>query len=217
MKVWMSALATAMATAIAAPALAQTSGAMQIEVEGKALLDRYVVLFNRGDAAGLAKEVYADADTAVLAEKFAELRADSFGKLEVYDFRACPVADDRTKVQMNYARIYTFGGKMNEDEGKVFDLQKTPAGWRIGGEADATFGMELVCWLPACTSPAEADPLLICAADSTAVAAPPPFRGRKFRCAAGEALLHLKGGGATLADGTTRTARRGSGCCEPDV
>jgi hypothetical protein len=125
---------------VCAPASAQIADA-----DIDALMKRWVAGFNKGDAAGLAKDVYAAPDEAALNKTFQELRADSFGKLEVYDFKACPVAGDRTKVQMNYARIYTFGGKMNEDESKVFDLQKAPSGWRITGETEATFGKDLVC------------------------------------------------------------------------
>ena len=46
---------------------------------------------------------------------------------------------------LKFARIYTFGGKMNDDEAKVFDLVKTPAGWRISGESDTAFDSNLDC------------------------------------------------------------------------
>ena len=62
--------------AVTAPVFAQASGATQIEAEGKGLLDRYVVLFNKGDAAGLVREVYANGDAAALDARFKELRAD---------------------------------------------------------------------------------------------------------------------------------------------
>jgi hypothetical protein len=125
---------------VGSPAFAQIA-----DPEIDALMKRWVAGFNKGDAAGLAREIYAGADEAALDRKFQELRADSFGKLDVYEFRACPVAGDKTRVQMMFARIYTFGGKMNDDEAKVFDLVKTPAGWRISGEADAAYGKELAC------------------------------------------------------------------------
>jgi hypothetical protein len=139
------ALAVLVFAALATPAFAQASGATQIEVEGKALIDRYVVLFNKGDAAGLAKEVYAGADQAALEAKFRELRADSFGKLDVYSARFCSVDADHGEAVLKFARLYTFGGKMNDDEAKVFDLAKTPAGWRISKEADAPFDAVLSC------------------------------------------------------------------------
>ena len=139
------AVAAMMLAAMAAPAFAQASGAMQIEAEGKALLDRYVVLFNKGDVASLTEDVYAGANSAALEAQFKELRADSFGKLEAYSAGFCNVDAERGKAVLKYARIYTFGGKMNDDEAKVFDLVKTAGGWRIAGEADAPFETVLSC------------------------------------------------------------------------
>ena len=131
--------------ALAAPAFGQASGATQLDSEGKALLDRYVVLFNRGDVAGLTKDVYAGADSAALEARFKELRADSFGKLEAYSAGFCNIDADHGKAALKFARIYTFGGKMNDDEARVFDLVKTPDGWRITKEADAPFETVLSC------------------------------------------------------------------------
>ena len=74
-----------------------------------------------------------------------DLRADSFGKLEVYELKTCAAGADKMKVQMDYARIYTFGGKMNDDEGKLFELTKTPAGWRIASEKDTSYGAAVAC------------------------------------------------------------------------
>jgi hypothetical protein len=124
----------------AAPAFAQIADA-----EIDALMRRWVAGYNKGDVAGLAKDVYAAPDEAKISKMFTDLRADSFGKLDVYTFKSCPVAGDRTRAQVNFARIYTFGGKMNDDETKEFDLVKTPAGWRIAAEADVDFGMALSC------------------------------------------------------------------------
>jgi hypothetical protein len=121
------------------------AGAQIADPEVDALMKRWVAGFNKGDAATLAGDVYSATDEAELEKAFQDLRVDSFGKLEVYDFKACPVAGDKTKVQMTYARIYTFGGKMNDDEAKVFELVKTSAGWRISSEADMAFGKELTC------------------------------------------------------------------------
>jgi hypothetical protein len=128
------------AALFAAPAFAQIA-----DGDVDALMKRWVAGYNKGDAAGLAKDVYAAPDEAKLSKMFVELRADSFGRLDIYDFKACPVAGDRTRVQMNYARLYTFGGKMNDDETKVFELVKTPAGWRIASEAEGKFGQGLGC------------------------------------------------------------------------
>lgn len=127
-------------TLAAVPAVAQAA-----DPEIDALTAKYVQLFNKGDAAALVSEVYAGGDQAVLDAKFRELRAESFGKLDVYGFKACPVAGDTTKVEMRYARIYTFGGKMNDDEATLFNLVKTPAGWRIKSEADVAFDKPLAC------------------------------------------------------------------------
>ncbi|MDP3737989.1 MAG: hypothetical protein Q8R02_11400 [Hyphomonadaceae bacterium] len=127
-------------TPLAAPAVAQVA-----DPEIDALTKKYVQLFNKGDAATLASEVYANGDQAALDAKFKELRADSFGKLDVYGFKACPVAGDTAKVEMRYAQLFTFGGKMNDDEAKLFDLVKTPTGWRIKGETDTKFDQPLAC------------------------------------------------------------------------
>jgi hypothetical protein len=128
------------AAAMIAPAFAQIA-----DGDVDALMKRWVAGYNKGDVAWLVKDVYAAPDEAKLSKMFTDLRADSFGKLDVYDFKSCPVAGDKTRVQMNFARLYTFGGKMNDDEAKVFDLVKTPAGWRVASEAEGTYGKPLAC------------------------------------------------------------------------
>jgi hypothetical protein len=125
---------------LAAPAFAQIADA-----EIDALMKRYADRFNKGDAATLANEIYAHGDQAALAAKFEALRKDEFGKLDLYGFKACPVAGDRTKVEMRYGLLYTYGGLMNGDQAKVFDLVKTPAGWRIASDTDAPFDQQLTC------------------------------------------------------------------------
>jgi len=130
---------------LATPAFGQASGATQLDSEGKALLDRYVVLFNKGDAAGLVKEVYANGDAVAVDARFKELRADSFGKLEAYSAGFCTVDADHGKALLKFARIYTFGGKMNDDEARLFDLVKAADGWRIAKEAEAPFDTVLSC------------------------------------------------------------------------
>lgn len=124
----------------AAPALAQIA-----DPDVQALMTRYADRFNKGDAATLANEIYLKADEAALAAKFDALRREEFGKLDLYGFKACPVVGDRTKVEMRYGRIHTFGGLMNGDEAKVFELVKTPAGWRIASETDAPFDQQMAC------------------------------------------------------------------------
>jgi hypothetical protein len=139
------AIAALMLAALPAPAFPQAPAATQLDDEGRVLLDRFIVLFNKGDVAGLTTDVYVGADAAALDAQFKELRADSFGKLEAYSAGFCSIDADHGKAVLKFARIYTFGGKMNDDEAKVFDLVKTPAGWRIAGEAEAPFDTVLSC------------------------------------------------------------------------
>ena len=125
---------------LTAPALAQT-GDSDID----ALMKKYVAAFNKGDVAQLAADVYDKGDAAAIKARFDKLRSEEFGKLDVYGFKACPVVGDKTKVEMRYAVIFTYRGTMNGDEVKLFDLVKTPAGWRIGGESDVKYDSTLSC------------------------------------------------------------------------
>lgn len=134
----------ALVLALAAPAFAQ-QGATEIEVEGRGLINQWIAGYNRGDAAGMAKDVYAERDIAVLEKQFADLRADSFGKLDVYSAAFCGRDSKHGKAILKFARIYTAGGKMNDDEAKVFDLVKTDAGWRVADESDVVFDTVLSC------------------------------------------------------------------------
>lgn len=135
-------LATALAC-LAAPALAQ-QGAIAIEHEGRALINQWVAALNRGDAEALAA-LESEPDTAKFATAIANLRADSFGKLDVYSADICGVDSTHGKALVKFARIYTFGGKMNDDEGKLFDIAKTAAGWRITNETDVGYTATLSC------------------------------------------------------------------------
>jgi hypothetical protein len=135
----------AIALAVVAPALAQAPGATQIEVEGRALLDRWILLFNRGEAVGLVKDVYSAGDEAALAATFTALRSDSFGKLDIYSAAFCGSDATHGKAILKFGRLYTFGGLMDGDEAKVFDLVKTDAGWRIGGETSVAYETVLSC------------------------------------------------------------------------
>ena len=125
---------------LAAPAFAQIA-----DPEIEALMKRYADRFNKGDVATLANEIYARGDQAALTAKFEALRRDEFGKLDLYGFKACPVVGDKAKVEMRYGLLYTYGGLMNGDQTKVFDLVKTPAGWRIASETDTPFDQQLTC------------------------------------------------------------------------
>jgi hypothetical protein len=130
-----------LAAMIAAPALAQGA----IEAEAKPLIDQWIAGFNRGDAPGLAKNVYTGADEAALVKTFAKLREDSFGELDVYATTFC--ANDAThgKGMLKYGRVFAYGGLMNGDEAKIFDLVKTDAGWRIATESDVAYTTALSC------------------------------------------------------------------------
>lgn len=128
---------------LAGPAIAQQDAA-GIEREGRALIDQWVVAFNRGDADALAALEVAP-DTAKLARMVSDLRVDSFGKLDVYSAAFCGVDATHGKAIVKFARIYTFGGKMNDDEARIFDIAKTDAGWRITNQAEAPYASVLSC------------------------------------------------------------------------
>lgn len=128
----------------AAPAFAQ-GGGLQIETEARPLINTRIVAFNRWDADTMAKEVYASADVAALKQAFAALQAESFGKLDIYSAAFCSRSATEGKAILKYGRLYTFGGLMNGDEAKIFDLAKTDAGWRIAAETDAPYATALSC------------------------------------------------------------------------
>jgi hypothetical protein len=135
------------ATACVAPSVAQTP-----EPEIEALLRTYIDAFNKGDAERLARDVYRipGEDSAVtqaqLAEKFAALRQDSFGRIDLFGMKACPASADATKAELRLAWLYTFGGYMEPGEqALVFDLAKTADGWRITGETSAALDSALAC------------------------------------------------------------------------
>ncbi|MDP3491799.1 MAG: hypothetical protein Q8R82_01700 [Hyphomonadaceae bacterium] len=133
-----------LAVLITAPALAQ-QGATQIEVEGRPLIDQWIAGFNKGDVPGLAKDVYVNADEAALTKTFTQLREDSFGQLDVYAAAFCASDATHGKALLKYGRVFAYGGLMNGDEAKVFDLVKTDAGWRIAAESDVPYATALSC------------------------------------------------------------------------
>jgi hypothetical protein len=139
----MKRLVIALIAFAAAPALAQ-QGETEIEHEGRGLLNSWIEAFNKGDVGAIAR-VYAAPDTTKLADAFTTLRAESFGKLDVYEAAFCGVDATHGKAILKFARIYTFGGKMNDDESKTFDLVKTDAGWRIASETDGPYTATLSC------------------------------------------------------------------------
>jgi hypothetical protein len=133
-----------LAALIAAPALAQQGGT-QIETEARPLIDQWIAGFNKGDAAGLAKNVYSEADEAALAKTFAQLQEDSFGQLDVYAAVFCASDATHGKALLKYGRVFAYGGLMNGDEAKLFDLVDTDAGWRIANETDVAYTTLLSC------------------------------------------------------------------------
>ncbi len=140
----MKRLAIAFALFAAAPAFAQPAGT-QIETEARPLLNAWIANFNRGDAAGMAKDVYVQADEAALTKTFAAMRDDNFGKLDVYGAWFCASDATKGKALVKYGRLYSFGGLMEGDEAKQFDIVKTDAGWRVAAESTVAYATELSC------------------------------------------------------------------------
>lgn len=140
----MKRLAIALALFVAAPAFAQQGG-LQIETEARPLLNAWIANFNRGDAAGMAKDVYVKADEAALAKTFTAMRDDNFGKLDVYGAWFCASDATNGKALVKYGRLYSFGGLMDGDEAKLFDIVKTDAGWRVAAESNVAYATELSC------------------------------------------------------------------------
>ena len=134
--------ALALAALIVAPALAQPAS---IETEAAPLIDQWIAGFNRSDAAGLAKNVYVGADEAALAKMFAQLRDDSFGKLDIYATTFCVSDATHGKALLKYGRIFAYGGLMDGDEAKVFNLVKGDAGWRVASESNVPYSTALSC------------------------------------------------------------------------
>ncbi len=141
----MKRLAIALALVAAAPAFAQQPGSTQIETEARPLLDAWIANFNRGDVAGMAKDVYVQADEAALTKIFTEMRDENFGKLDVYGASVCGSDATHGKAIIRFGRLYSFGGLMNGDEAKQFDIVKTDNGWRVAAEADVAYATELSC------------------------------------------------------------------------
>lgn len=134
--------AFALAVLVAAPALAQPAS---IEAEAKPLIEQWIDGFNRSDAAGLAKNVYVGADEAALAKTFVQLRDDSFGKLDIYATEFCASDATHGKALLKYGRVFAYGGLMDGDEAKVFNLVKGDAGWRVASESNVPYATALSC------------------------------------------------------------------------
>ncbi|OYX45980.1 MAG: hypothetical protein B7Y90_17460 [Alphaproteobacteria bacterium 32-64-14] len=133
------------AVLLAAPAFAQTGGT-EIEVMGRGLINRWIAAYNRADSDAMMKDIYANGDLARLKTTFFDLNAESFGKLDAYSAAFCSTSATNGKALLRFTRLYTFGGKMNDDEAKVFDLVRTGAGWRIAAEVDVPYSTVLSCF-----------------------------------------------------------------------
>lgn len=129
--------------ALATPAVAQ-QGATEIEHEGRALVNAWIAAYNKGDTDAMAS-LHAAPDKPMIEKTFTDLRADSFGKLDVYSADVCGKDSTHGRAIVKFARIYTFGGQMNGDEAKIFDFAKTDAGWRITDGTDASYTTALSC------------------------------------------------------------------------
>ncbi len=132
--------------------LALPACAQGVREDVSALVDRYVDLFNRGDASALAHDVYridgvsAEARQTELTAQFKHLTDEQFSNVELYSVDVCPEGEDQAKALMRFGLRYTFGGLMPPgDQAKALDLAKTPDGWRITSEASAPFDQKLSC------------------------------------------------------------------------
>lgn len=136
----------AVVLALASPAFAQASP------EAEALVRSYVAAFNKADAGQIASSIVkfngaSEADTkAKFAAEIAALRAEDFGKLDLYGVESCSLNAGLARVQMRYAYVYTFGGTMpSGDEAVDFDVSKTADGWRIISRTSKPFDAPLIC------------------------------------------------------------------------
>ncbi|MEP7211381.1 MAG: nuclear transport factor 2 family protein [Alphaproteobacteria bacterium] len=131
----------------AAPVSGQTPGA-----DFKTFFQNYAQAFNKGDSHALATQFYdepgaspADME-ARLGKEIAALRADEFGKMNLFSTTACPKGSGAARVQVSFEYQYTYGGQMPPgDQSRVFDLIAVKDGWRIVGSEDLKPGQTFVC------------------------------------------------------------------------
>jgi hypothetical protein len=128
--------------ALAAPAFAQAP----LADEAKALVQRYVALFNKGDVPQLASKYAAPGDIqAKLTAQFAGLRGEEFGHMDLYDLKVCSATAAEALIQVHYDFAYTYGGVMPPaDRMAVLHLVSSTGGWRITG-ADMLGGPSTSC------------------------------------------------------------------------
>lgn len=142
--------AFALAGSAFAPAFAPA--AAQAAPEAEAVVRAYVAAFNKADAAALSSGIVkfdgaSEDDTrAKFAAEIAALRAEDFGKLDLYGVKSCPAVADKAQVEMRYAYVYTFGGTMPfGDQVALFDVANTDAGWRIVKRTEKPWDSALAC------------------------------------------------------------------------
>jgi hypothetical protein len=144
----------ALIAVLAGLCLATPASAQVFDGDSSGVMAGYVALFNRGDAAALAKDIYAlpgvdlAATEATIKSEIEALRRDDLGRVDLYGFRSCLVSADLIRIEMRYGLLYAYGGLMPPgDQAKIFEVAKTPDGWRIRGEATAPFEREFTCAL----------------------------------------------------------------------
>jgi hypothetical protein len=138
---------------LAGPAFAQVDRqAADTEIRG--FVSRYVAAFNRADIPGLARDFYAipgksaEETSAVLAEGYAALRAEEWGKMNFFAASTCVQDATHAQVQVDYEYQFTYGGAMPPgDRRTVFTLAKSDAGWRITAWNDMPGGQAMACAL----------------------------------------------------------------------
>jgi hypothetical protein len=142
-----AAIVVSLLASLAAPALAQTP-----DGDIKAFFQHYVQAFNKGDAHALATGFYAEpgispADMeAKLVKQFAALRADEFGRMNVFSTAPCMEGAGKARVQVNFEYQYTYGGQMPPgDQSAEFVLVGAGDGWRIAAVNELKPGQTVVC------------------------------------------------------------------------
>ena len=130
------------------PAMAQTPPDAGI----KAFFQGYVQAFNKGDSHALATQFYESPGVspaeleATLAKQFAALRADEFGKMNLFSMTSCMQGATQARVQVSFEYQFTYGGQMPPgDQMAEFALTETKNGWRIVSRHDLNPGQSIAC------------------------------------------------------------------------
>jgi hypothetical protein len=134
-------IAAALAAGLAGLAAAQTPD------DFKTFVSQYIAVFNKGDAAGLAKDFYAAPDAkAKLDAEYAKLRGDEWGKMNLFGVKSCLRDPTHADVEVAFEQQYTYGGQMPPgDQSTVLKLVKTDGGWRIASGVELAPGQLGAC------------------------------------------------------------------------